>query len=752
LDVIAARGIQEYPRSLTVAERSEKSACAMRQRGSLVLFVVALCLPIDGVAQAPKRSGLTSQQAAANPQPQQAPSPAAAPAPPRKRRSLQDHRKIGLEKPPLFKKKPGPPRRTGMKSPLKRKLAPKVTARDAELAALRAKRYQEREAKASSALSEKLKKIRASLAKKKASFQVGATAVSEKPIKEITGLTGEPDLKAAKEQKKKKESRRGKPNLVRATMRERATPPPAAPKRGRDRRDPDDISPMADSKLIVTPDDARGTSGEWFPSSAMPSPSNPQFSWRDKLSPVRNQEICGSCWAFAALGAYEGSQSLLNDEKLDLSEQQLVNCVAPHVSTAGDNCRGNMPATALDWMTLNGSPTEQSLPYAGRMASCNSGLRTDFRAISWGFVSEDDPRLVPNVEAMKEAIAAHGPIVATVFVNDSFQSYTGGVFDDSSNARPNHAVVIAGWDDARQAWHVRNSWGTAWGEDGYIWVKYGVNSIGYLASWVDAEKVPKPAPEEKLFKDRYVSLKNAAGEDLDVFVQALVPSGSSFKWLPADPEKSQQAWKFRVSKGKVLDAKRPDSGKFLRAKSLRVWATSTDGKRSWNDFKAKTANIAKKSYKAAERGRYTQEFGKSAKTPDPDQILLDAHEAKEDSKYADAREKFALFSELFPDDDRVHEARFWTGWAENQEGRHWDAVETLFQMIAAAPDGDENLSYAFFYLGDSYSQLGYCGYAVRSFEVVALGETDAPKEWVKAAKDMIKYLNNDEGGLCDNWD
>ncbi|HEY3496593.1 MAG TPA: C1 family peptidase [Polyangiaceae bacterium] len=722
----------------------------MRRRGTLVLFAAALLLPAAGVADPPPRTGMkpAGQQAAANPQPQSAAQPASGA---KKKRSLMDLRKVGVEKPPPFKKQ-AMSKKTGLKAPIKRKLAVKLSPKEAEQATARNKRFSEREAKASPAVAEKLKKLRSTAAKKKYSFQVGATSVSDKSIKEITGFTGEPDLKAAKEQKKKREVRRGKPNLVRATMRERATPPPAAPKRGRDRRDADDLKPVADSKIIVTPDDARGSSGEWFPSSAMPSPNNPQFSWRDKLSPVRNQEMCGSCWAFAALGAYEGSQALLNDDRLDLSEQQMVNCVPAHPSTGGDNCRGNMPAVALDWMTSSGSPTEQTLSYSGRMTSCNSSLRSDFKPISWGFVSEDDPRQIPSVDAIKESIATHGPIVSTVFVTDAFQSYTGGVFDEGAPGRPNHAIVIAGWDDARQAWHVRNSWGTGWGEDGYIWVKYGSNSIGYLSNWVDAEKVSKPPPEDKLFKDRYVSIRNDTGEDVDVFVQALVPSGSGFQWAPADPDKSTKAWKFRVGKGKILDAKRPDTSKFLRAKSMRVWATSVDQKRNWNEFKSKTVAVAKKSYKAAERARFTQRFDKSARTPDPEELLLEAHELKEDSKFADAREKFELFTELFPDDDRVHEARFWTGWTENQEGKHWDAVQTLYEMVSAAPEGEENIGFAFYYLGDSYSQLGFCGYAVRSFEVVAFGEVDAPKDWIKASKDMIKYLNSDEGSVCDNWD
>jgi C1A family cysteine protease len=717
-----------------------------------------LLVPASGVAQAPPKKPVraTTPSTAGGYSNASKPTSKADPAPAKpaygSKRPLSELRKSGLDRPPI-RRKPITPRKPGLKSPNRRVLAVKLKPKEIEAAAARNRRYAEREAKAPPAVTEKLKKLRSKIASKKLSFQVGATSVSDKTIPQITGFTGEPDPKLAQKQKQKRLSLKSKSNLVRETMRERATPPPTAPKKGAERRDPGDSGTMADGKIIVTPDDARGAAGRWFPSSAMPSPTNPQFSWRDKLPPVRNQEFCGSCWAFAVLGAYEGSQALLNGVTLDLSEQQMVNCVPAHPSTAGDNCRGNMPAVALDWMSSSGPPTETALPYASRMSSCNAGLgKPEYRAMSWGFVSEDDPRAIPSEEAMKEAIAKHGPLSATVFVDEAFQSYTGGVFDESSPQRPNHAIVIAGWDDARRAWHVRNSWGTGWGEDGYIWVRYGTSSIGYLASWVDADKVSKPPPEDKLFKDRYVSLRNDTGEDLDVFVQAYSPSGSAFKWLPADPDKSSEAYKFRVAKGKVLDVKPPGSGTFLRAKKMRVWATSTDGKRSWNEWKTKSLPVVSKSYKAAVRDRFTQAFDASGRSASADDLLTEAHSLREAGKLAAARDKLQLFVESFPDDDRVSEARFWVGQTQNQEGKHWDAVQSLYEMATAAPDDDPNLGYAFFYMGDSYSSLGYCGYAVRSLEVVSLGDVDAPKEWVTAAKDTIKFLNKDDGEVCENWD
>jgi cathepsin L len=96
------------------------------------------------------------------------------------------------------------------------------------------------------------------------------------------------------------------------------------------------------------------------------------------------------------------------------------------------------------------------------------------------------------VDKIKQAIQTYGPVAAAVYVGSYFQSYTGGVFDknESSNggfcgcsapSQVNHAIVLIGWDDSKQAWLLRNSWGPGWGESGYMWIKYGASQVGYAA-------------------------------------------------------------------------------------------------------------------------------------------------------------------------------------------------------------------------------------------------------------------------------
>ena len=663
-------------------------------------------------------------------------------------KSLADLEKVGLETPPGISVPKVRRSAANLVAPFKRQLQVSLSAKEIAAAAARAKAYAAREASASPAVKNTLAKLRAEIQKKKQSFQVGATEVSGKPLADITGLEGTPTKPDSAEQRRKRE-RNNKPNLYRQTLVARASLPPNAPAAKDNRSDPNDVPPSSASGLIVTPDDVKGNAGATFPSSAIPSATNPQFSWRDKMSAVRNQHSCGSCWAFAATGAFEASEVLQNSQSLDLSEQQLVDCVP--TSSSGNNCHGNWPQNVFIWLSGNSYVDEKASPYKGSVASCTEkGGASNLRVASWDML--DSSGSVPNTEDLKQAIVTHGPVAAAVYVTDAFQDYAGGVFDEGAAGHINHAIVIVGWDDARGAWHVRNSWGPNWGEDGYIWIKYGSNSIGAWASWVDAMKVKKPVAAGATFSDRYVSVQNDSGKDLVVSVVASAPSGNSYVWVPADPNKGK-AWTYKVPAGKSLDLRRSDNQAFLRANGLRIWATSTDGKTNFSNFKMQDEAVASAPYHAAAREHFTHVFNQ----PDQPALTADAvlsagHQAKDSGDYAQAYQQYQKFLELFPDEPRLHQVQFWAGFALFKQGQQWDAAKAFYDMIDASPEDEPYVGYAAYHLGLTYSQLGYCGYAVRSFEAVAYGEIQIEDKWVSAAKNMIGKLHADDGKICANWD
>ena len=208
------------------------------------------------------------------------------------------------------------------------------------------------------------------------------------------------------------------------------------------------------------------------------------FNWCDSANggctPVKNQRSCGSCWAFATAGAFENVIKIRDNATKDLSEQYLVSC-----NSNGYGCKGGW------WVhDMHKSPKsaiyEATFPYTARDDSCKSGLTYNQEKISnWGYVSSSG---VPSVSALKQAIHEHGSISVAVCVGSAFSSYRGGIFrtDEKSacGGSVNHGVVLTGWDDSQRVFYMRNSWGSNWGESGYMRIGYGISNIGYRASYV----------------------------------------------------------------------------------------------------------------------------------------------------------------------------------------------------------------------------------------------------------------------------
>ena len=208
------------------------------------------------------------------------------------------------------------------------------------------------------------------------------------------------------------------------------------------------------------------------------------------VTPVRDQQ-CGNCWAYSAVGAFEGSYKKINGSFINASEQHAENCVD------GD-CSGGFAYKVMEWMVdqnknLN---TETAVPDAGVNQACAGGTpSTNYYATDWGVVDPSgDISKIASVADIKEAMCKYGPIAVSVQVTSMFQNYTNGVFyefaSNYNSPSSNHAVVLVGWDDDKGAWLMKNSWGTDWGEDGFMWIKYNSNNIGRRAAWIIAKKAP----------------------------------------------------------------------------------------------------------------------------------------------------------------------------------------------------------------------------------------------------------------------
>ncbi|XP_036449121.1 cathepsin L1-like [Colossoma macropomum] len=191
--------------------------------------------------------------------------------------------------------------------------------------------------------------------------------------------------------------------------------------------------------------------------------------WTDMgfVTEVRDQEVCGSCWTFSAVGALEGQMFRKTGKLVPLSEQQLLDCSWPF---GNDGCEGGFVDRAFRYiMESGGLMSESSYPYENKEGMCRF-KPMEASATCSGF--EQLP--VGDENALQMAVAAIGPISVGIEASRStLRLYESGVYDDPycTDENLNHAVLVVGYgtdEHGHDYWLVKNSWGAKWGEKGYI--------------------------------------------------------------------------------------------------------------------------------------------------------------------------------------------------------------------------------------------------------------------------------------------
>jgi len=178
------------------------------------------------------------------------------------------------------------------------------------------------------------------------------------------------------------------------------------------------------------------------------------------VSPVKNQGSCGSCWAFGAVAGMEGSARTQLSRNDILSEQYVMDC------TSSNACSGGRADSAYPQLYGKALYTGSSYPYKAKNGNCGTGTDSGLRVSSFTRTS----RPVSD-SALASALDSNPQVVAVAA--SSWSSYGGGIYSDSSCSL-NHQVYLTGYTSG--SFKVKNSWGSGWGEGGYIRLARGSSS------------------------------------------------------------------------------------------------------------------------------------------------------------------------------------------------------------------------------------------------------------------------------------
>jgi C1A family cysteine protease len=247
--------------------------------------------------------------------------------------------------------------------------------------------------------------------------------------------------------------------------------------------------------LIVTPEEHQRMAEEFQRlaaqertlAAAAPFGAPASADWRNRngqnyVTPVKNQGGCGSCVSFCTCSVIESAIRITLGNPtyaVDLSEGFLQFC-------GGGSCGGWGLTSGLAFAQSTGVTDEACMPYQATNMNCTASRCADWQNRLTKISSYTG---YAGVDARKNAIATIGPVVSGMAVYTDFFAYSSGVYVKSPTTASNklegyHCICCVGYDDAQQAWIVKNSWGPNWGQGGFGLIRYGQSDLLIDTQWM----------------------------------------------------------------------------------------------------------------------------------------------------------------------------------------------------------------------------------------------------------------------------
>lgn len=234
--------------------------------------------------------------------------------------------------------------------------------------------------------------------------------------------------------------------------------------------------PVAPVDPVVAPEEPATTPASGTATPVAADGDSLDWSTSPCVAPPQNQGQCGSCWAFASVGAVEAAQCIAGGKKtlIKYSEQQLTSC-----DTRNLGCNGGAPTYAFQYIQQNGLCTLADYPYTSSNGG-NAACKTSCQKTQTGIKGS---ARVSGEAGLVSTLAKHPVVIAVAAGNNAWKQYAGGVLSTCQTSQVDHAVLAVGYDASTIK--IKNSWGTRWGEQGYIRMRRGVAGTGTCSMYTD---------------------------------------------------------------------------------------------------------------------------------------------------------------------------------------------------------------------------------------------------------------------------